>query len=231
MVEQMPGGRDRRVVLGETLEGLAHTLSNRFAVAQSVTQRLGSKLAKVGIEELLEDLGVLASAIQGCSEAIKRMQALWRGEIPIQEGHDKDSLTRTQESPERCTPHQEGKGCSRRVLYVEDDSQVRRYIGSALKHAGWLVTAVNDIGDAIEMLYKGTFDIVLTDVRLRSGSGLTLAAHAGRQSPKVSVGILTGWDIAEDLPENVSFVLQKPVSDHILLAALTQTVQIGRYVE
>ena len=230
-MEQMPGGGDKHILPGEMTQVLAHTLSNRFAVAQSVTQRLRNKFAKVGIEEVMDDLDVLASAIHGCSETIGRMQALWRGDIATGERPGEDSLTPTQEDARRSAAPSERKTCSGRVLYVEDDGQVRSYNESILKQAGWLVTTIGGISDAIDMLYKGTFDVVLTDLRLRSGSGLTLAAHAGQQPPKVPVGILTGWGITEDLPKNVRFVLQKPVSYGVLLEALAEAVQIGRDAE
>ncbi len=223
---QIPGGQDSKVALGESERELAHSLINRFAVAQSAAQRLGKKLAGLGIEDVLEDLDGLTLAIQGCSETIKQMRAAG-GETLNEGGSGEESLAPEQQDAGVYAAPGERTTCSGRVLYVEDNSQVREYVASALVRAGWHVTAVEGVAEALEMLYSTPFDVVLTDIRLRSGSGLTLAAHAGRQSPGIPVGILTGWDIIEDLPDNVSFVLQKPVADETLVNALTQALRTG----
>jgi CheY-like chemotaxis protein len=221
-VEQRDDGRNRPTPGGGDPGELVHVLINRFAVIQSATQRLRDKFAELGIEQFRNELDTLVSAVDEYSRTIKRIRARGSKGVPAGTGSDEDHSSVKQQEAERPPPSDGDERRSKRILYVEDDVQVSHYIASVLKSAGWHVTCVEETPEALKALYDSTFDVLLTDVRFRSGSGLTLAAHAEQQTPSIPVVILTAGGVPNEIPDSVSFVLQKPVQDKTLLAALEQ---------
>src|SRR5688500_16044186 len=55
---------------------------------------------------------------------------------------------------------------SSKILYVEDDDDIRAILTQALTSEGFDVNAVSSAEDALRDLSAGSFDVMLTDYRL-----------------------------------------------------------------
>lgn len=64
-----------------------------------------------------------------------------------------------------------------RVLVVEDDPGVRDTLSDLLLAAGHSVTAAEGFAEAMALLNRCGWDVLLTDMVLPGGSGLELAEH------------------------------------------------------
>ena len=83
-----------------------------------------------------------------------------------------------------------------RVLVVEDRESLRRMLERALAEEGHAVTAVGDAPEALAALAAGPgghFDLVLTDLKLPSGSGLDVVAAARACAPSPPVVVMTAY--------------------------------------
>ena len=60
------------------------------------------------------------------------------------------------------------------ILIVDDEENFRTNVGSYLTSKGYEVIGAATLGEAKDHISKGSADIVLLDVRLPDGSGLSL---------------------------------------------------------
>lgn len=113
-----------------------------------------------------------------------------------------------------------------RVLLVEDDPSVMASISRVLGVAGYTVTGETDVPDAQARLGSTTFDVVVTDFGLPSGTGLEILATAQERDRTLPVLIVSG---SADLQKAHTAVgqgalrfLTKPVEPGRLLAAIEE---------
>jgi DNA-binding response OmpR family regulator len=83
-----------------------------------------------------------------------------------------------------------------RVLVIDDDENALAGIVEMLRAADHEVTASSSYEDAKTLLAVGSYDLLITDVRLRSFNGLHLVMKVRRESPDIAVVIMTGYDDA-----------------------------------
>lgn len=86
----------------------------------------------------------------------------------------------------------------RRVMLVEDAPLVRETTRLLLERAGHTVTAF-DCARAAREAQLGTFDVLLTDLRMPGESGASFASYALTQHPDLKVVLMSGYFDAEDL--------------------------------
>ncbi len=125
-------------------------------------------------------------------------------------------------------------------MIVEDDPGVRRVLEFRLKASGNSVTAVESGRDALAILEREQFDIVLTDLCMPGMDGIALLKEVKRLRPDVQVIILTAYgtiDTAiEALRDAQAFdYLSKPVDVDALnsriqaaLAARSEQVLVSK---
>lgn len=78
-----------------------------------------------------------------------------------------------------------------RILIVDDEAHVRSMIGATLDHQGYEVQLANSGRDALESLEQNTFDLVLTDIVMQDGNGITLLERIRAQQPNIPVVMVT----------------------------------------
>ena len=132
---------------------------------------------------------------------------------------------------QRCSPGVEEAAPARepslrpdaRVLVVEDDVGVADATAALLSGWGAAVTVAGDVPDAIALLQTGTFDAVLCDFRLPSGSGVEVLQFARDRASGTLCILITGdapWNI-ESIAGLEGFpVLRKPVAPVDFVQAL-----------
>jgi DNA-binding NtrC family response regulator len=115
------------------------------------------------------------------------------------------------------------------VLLADDDAQCRARVADVLGRAGHHVTEVFDGAEAMRVLATQVFDLVLIDLRMPRVDGMTLFRHVHRQSPGVSVVLMSGHaTLAEAvgaIREGASDFLLKPFAVEALLQAVERVAE------
>ena len=81
-----------------------------------------------------------------------------------------------------------------RVLVLEDDEHALSGIVDLLRDAGHNVTGAATYDAAKRLLAVSPFDLLVSDVRLRSFNGLHLVMQTRTDHPEIGVIIITGYD-------------------------------------
>jgi CheY-like chemotaxis protein len=102
-----------------------------------------------------------------------------------------------------------------RLLVVEDERPVRDTLVQSLEREGYAVLGAGDVGDAVALLSREAFDLVITDLVLPGGSGLEIARTSKRARPNTPVILVTGWPGRVDREtlesHGIDAVVEKPV--------------------
>ncbi len=118
-----------------------------------------------------------------------------------------------------------------RVLLVEDDPMVREVVSEYLRRDEHVVSTAVTGSEGLEKFQAGTFDLVVTDLALDGINGEKLAAEVKRRAAATPVILLTGFGdtvlSAGRKPENIDFVLRKPLAPAELWRAMAQVMTVG----
>ena len=141
-----------------------------------------------------------------------------------------------------------------RILVVDDERSMREFLEIALRRAGHEVVTAESVEAALAELDQGSFDLVITDLRMQGASGLDLLHHVKEHAPDTEVIVVTAfasYDSAlEAMKAGAYDYLKKPFKvDEIILVSnralerhrlareneelkrrLSATVQFGRIV-
>ena len=78
-----------------------------------------------------------------------------------------------------------------RVLVVDDETHVRTMIGASLEREGYDIRLACSGREAIDLLEKDTFDLVLTDLVMQDGNGIFLLDRIRGKLPNLPVVMVT----------------------------------------
>ncbi|MGN6156309.1 MAG: cell cycle two-component system response regulator CpdR [Sphingomicrobium sp.] len=80
-----------------------------------------------------------------------------------------------------------------RILLAEDDTSMREYLQRALQRVGYEVDSVGCGTEAIPLLEKDHYDLLLTDIVMPEMDGIELAQKASTMDPDIRVMFITGF--------------------------------------
>jgi two-component system cell cycle response regulator CpdR len=80
-----------------------------------------------------------------------------------------------------------------RILLAEDDTSMREYLARALGRVGYDVSAVGCGTEAMPLLERERFDLLLTDIVMPEMDGIELAQKAAHIDPAIRVMFITGF--------------------------------------
>ena len=110
------------------------------------------------------------------------------------------------------------------VLIVEDEAPARKFLQGILEAHGYETLAAENLAAASQLLDQHAADIVLLDVRLPDGSGLSLMERALREQPGLPIIVATGHgDIemaVEAMKAGAADFISKPIDETRLVNAL-----------
>jgi two-component system response regulator AtoC len=116
------------------------------------------------------------------------------------------------------------------ILIVDDEETARSFVSEALHDAGYETTQAGDLAQASRSLDAGEADIVLLDVNLPDGSGLSLLDRIARENPSPPVIMITAYgevEIAvEAMKKGAQDFLQKPLDFERLLSAVERAREV-----
>jgi DNA-binding NtrC family response regulator len=115
------------------------------------------------------------------------------------------------------------------VLGADDDRSLRSLISAALQRQGHSVLLAASADEAIRISTspETSIDVLLTDLSMPGGSGISLATEIRAQRPDIAVVLMSGWQVEEPvagIPGGDVEVLQKPFELSVLAAAVERAV-------
>jgi len=110
------------------------------------------------------------------------------------------------------------------ILVVDDNSRMVALIKRWLGRAGYDVTGVTTVAEALEVLTAHSLDWVLTDLMMPTGDGMDILAYARTHQPQAKVIIMTAFGSEATRQRAVAHgahaFLSKPFSGQALLSIL-----------
>lgn len=108
------------------------------------------------------------------------------------------------------------------ILIVEDDTTLNSGLCKALRDDGRRIVSCENIAEARDQLLLDTVSLVILDVNLPDGSGLTMLREIKARDPKLPVILLTANDTDRDivtgLEQGADDYITKPFSLSVLRA-------------
>jgi len=98
------------------------------------------------------------------------------------------------------------------ILVAEDDDIMRITVVDHLRLHGWLVDDVSNGADALMMMERNNYDVVLSDIRMPKMGGEQLLTEVKRLSPGTEVILMTSYGNTDDAVN----CLKSGASDYIL---------------
>jgi len=109
-----------------------------------------------------------------------------------------------------------------RILLVEDDRKVARFIQQGLEEEGHAVDVAGDGDAGSQLAHVNPYDVLILDIQLPRKNGLQLAAEFRREDVATPILMLTARDSTEDLVRGLDSgaddYLTKPFAFDELLA-------------
>ncbi len=131
-----------------------------------------------------------------------------------------------------CAPHgyTQAPPERNRILLVEDDAAVRRYLEVTLQRAGYHTTAVADGLQALRQFLTERFDLVITDAMLPYVSGREICRFL-RSHPHLArtpIVLLSGFSGAmrDDAATEADVYMAKPVRPEELIACIAHLIEM-----
>ena len=103
-----------------------------------------------------------------------------------------------------------------KILIVDDEQNILLYLSEALEDEGYAIDTKNNGKEAISLVDKEEFDLLLVDLKLKDIDGLQVMREAKIRWPDIAVIMLTGHGSLESAMEAIKYgasdYLLKPTS-------------------
>jgi CheY-like chemotaxis protein len=103
------------------------------------------------------------------------------------------------------------------VLVVDDEAVVLTVLREALRRGGYRVTTAASAEEAIDLMRKRKFDLVLTDKNLPGASGMEVLRVARSLNPAPAIVMITGYSSLDSAVEALDIgahdYIEKPIHD------------------
>jgi DNA-binding NtrC family response regulator len=118
------------------------------------------------------------------------------------------------------------------ILLVEDEPSLQLALADTLADAGHAVTVAGTVQDALTAFRRETPDLILSDLRLPDGSGLSVLNAVVSEAPDVPVIVLTAYGTVagavDALRAGASEYLTKPFDETQLMAMVERHIELRR---
>jgi ActR/RegA family two-component response regulator len=117
-----------------------------------------------------------------------------------------------------------------KLLFVDDDDALRTTLAAILTHHGFTATAVKSVPEALELISRQKFDVLLADLNIgEPGDGFTVVSAMRRVQPEACTFILTGYPDLETavqaIRSQVDDYFAKPLHIDQLITAISDVKQ------
>jgi DNA-binding NtrC family response regulator len=90
-----------------------------------------------------------------------------------------------------------------KVWIVDDDESVRDVLTAIVSELGYEARAFKDPNEVLALSHRGAADVIITDLRMPSMSGLDLIRVLIQKDPNVLIMVLTGFPTITDAVDAV----------------------------
>jgi DNA-binding NtrC family response regulator len=115
------------------------------------------------------------------------------------------------------------------VLVVDDEPGMRTALEANFLLHGWRVETATGVHDAAKAIGNKTFDLVVTDIRMRDGDGFEVLCSVLKNSPSTAVILLTAFgsvpQAVESMRSGAFDYLTKPISFEQLQATAARVMR------
>jgi DNA-binding NtrC family response regulator len=115
------------------------------------------------------------------------------------------------------------------VLVVDDEPGMRTALQANFLRHGWSVETASGVREAVRSLERSSFDLVVSDIRMRDGDGFEVMCSVRRTSPATAVILLTAFgsvpEAVESMRGGAVDYLTKPISFQQLQDTATRVLQ------
>lgn len=119
-----------------------------------------------------------------------------------------------------------------RILVVDDEGAIRYSVSKTLQRIGFEVHEAASGEEALEMMTKNEYEVILTDIRMPGLTGVDLLKRIKEQSPDAIVILMTGYaslgTAVESLRLGAHDYLIKPSSSQDIRQSVTRGVERAR---
>jgi CheY-like chemotaxis protein len=106
------------------------------------------------------------------------------------------------------------------ILLVEDEAESRYALARILRHHGYDVMEAADGDEALDLLAKSQFELVITDIKMPNRNGLVLTAHIYVKWPEMPILLMSGY-VSEAVGKLISVgwaeFIPKPLDATVLI--------------
>jgi two-component system, cell cycle response regulator CpdR len=113
-----------------------------------------------------------------------------------------------------------------RILVAEDEDPLRALVARAITDLGHTVVTAFDGADALDILTRenGSFDLLLTDIRMPLMDGIALALATARDHPQIIILLMTAYADQRERASNLEALIHDVVLKPFTLAELKTAV-------
>jgi two-component system NtrC family sensor kinase len=120
------------------------------------------------------------------------------------------------------------KTSSYSILVVDDVREISALLNMYLSREGYNVNSVESGAEAIKLLERESFDLVLCDLGMPEVSGWDMIRAIESLDRKPKIGLITGWaDMLRNEGIGVDFVVSKPIDFSILSGRIKEALMIA----
>ena len=105
-----------------------------------------------------------------------------------------------------------------KILVVEDEAMMRNLLLKILESEGYRVTLASSASEALEILEKDKYDLLLSDVKMPGMNGFELLETVKSKWSDIAVIVMTGYgdaySVKEALLKGADEYLSKPFKSH-----------------
>lgn len=114
-----------------------------------------------------------------------------------------------------------------KILYVDDEKDLLELASTFFEDEKLPLDTASDYTEAIELIRKNTYDLIVTDVRLPSGNGMELLKRARAEFGFKGKCILASGDVKKEEAKSAGadHIVNKPIDFFALIDTVKELLQ------
>ena len=118
------------------------------------------------------------------------------------------------------------------ILVVDDEQVILKSCERILGPEGYDVNAVLSAKEAMGLLEKNSYDLVITDLMMPEMNGIDFMKQVRAKDPDINIVVITGYPSQESIKESLNLriidYLPKPFSPALLLEAAGKAIELRK---